>query len=167
MRAPAAEALADSGRALRLWLGGQAVAMLAVGVLTGLGLWALGVPAALGLAIIATLLDFVPLVGPIAAAVPAILLALTVDPRTGLLTTLLYLVVQQIEGNLLQPLVQQRAVELPPALLLFALIGAGLLFGVLGVLLAAPLTVVIFVLVKRLYVRETLGEDTDVPGEAS
>lgn len=141
--------------------------MLAVGVLTGLGLWALGVPAALGLAIIATLLDFVPLVGPIAAAVPAILLALTVDPRTGLLTTLLYLVVQQIEGNLLQPLVQQRAVELPPALLLFALIGAGLLFGVLGVLLAAPLTVVIFVLVKRLYVRETLGEDTDVPGEAS
>ncbi|MET1024036.1 MAG: AI-2E family transporter [Pseudoxanthomonas sp.] len=158
------DALDASGYALRAWLGGQLVAMAVVGLLTGLGLWALGVPVALGLGIITALLDFVPIVGPILAAVPAILLGFTVSPEIALATLGLFVVVQQIEGHVLQPLIQQRAVDLPPALLLFSLFGIGALLGPPGVLLAAPLTVVLYVLVKRLYVVEALGTDTPIPG---
>lgn len=159
------DAVDASGRALRLWLGGQLMAMLMVGVLTGLGLWLLGVPAAFALALVAFFLDFVPIVGPIIAAIPGILLGFTVSPQVGLLTLALYLVIQQLEGNVLQPLIQQRAVELPPAMLLFSLVAFGILYGLPGVLLAAPLTVVTFVLVKRLYVRELLDTETSIPGE--
>lgn len=165
VRAVAGDALEASGRALRMWLGGQLVAMLVVGALTGLGLWLLGVPAAFALALIAFLFDFVPIVGPIVAAIPGILLGFTVSPQIGLATAALYLVIQQIEGNLLQPLIQQRAVELPPAVLLFSLVIFGSLQGTVGLLLAAPLTVVLYVLVKQLYVREVLGTDVPVPGE--
>ena len=72
---------------------------------------------------------------------------------------------QQLEGNVVEPLVQQRAVTIPPALLLFALVASGLLFGIVGILLGAPLTVVLYVLVKRLYVREALHTDTPLPTE--
>lgn len=158
-------ALRNAGRALRLWLVGQLVAMLLVGVLTGIGLWIMGVPSALALGLIAGLTEFVPLVGPIAAAVPGLLIALTVSPETVLYAFLVYLVVQQIEGNLITPLIVRRTVAIPPALTLLGVLAAGVLFGPLGVLLAAPLVVVAFVLVKRLYVRETLGYTVDVPGE--
>ncbi|MGO2880897.1 MAG: AI-2E family transporter, partial [Halomonas sp.] len=106
----------------------------------------------------AGLLDFVPLVGPIAAAIPALLLAYTVSPETALFVLMAYVIIQQIEGNILQPLVQQRAVSLPPALLLFALLASSTLFGLPGVILAAPLAVVLFVMVNRLYVAH---EDDD------
>ncbi|KAB7768863.1 AI-2E family transporter [Xanthomonas maliensis] len=164
-RATLDAALQASGVALRLWLRGQLLAMAVVGVLTGLGLWALGIPGALALGIIAGMLDFVPIVGPIVAAVPAILLGFTVSPQMALATAALFVIVQQIEGNLLLPLIQQRSVDLPPVLLLFSLFGIGMLLGPAGVLLAAPLTVVAFVLVKRLYVQEALQAPTRVPGQ--
>lgn len=167
VRLTTAEALDASGRALQMWLGGQLVAMLLVGALTGIALWMLGVPAAFALALIAFLLDFVPIIGPIVAAVPGILLGFTVSPKIGLATLVVYIVIQQIESNIIQPLIQQRAVELPPALLLFALFGFGALYGLAGLLLAAPLTVFVYVLVKRLYVRELLDTETSVPGEES
>lgn len=152
------EALDASGKALRYWLGGQVVAMTVTGVLVGISMWLLGVPAPLGLGLVAGLLDFVPLVGPIAAAIPALLLAYTVSPETALFVLMAYVIIQQIEGNILQPLVQQRAVSLPPALLLFALLASSTLFGLPGVILAAPLAVVLFVMVNRLYVAH---EDDD------
>jgi predicted PurR-regulated permease PerM len=164
-RKVAAEAMLESERALRLWLKGQAIAMVVVGLLTGLGLWALGMPSALVLGLVAGLLEFIPFAGPIIAAVPAVLLALAVSPEMALWVTLLYVAVQQFEGNLLTPLVQQYAVDLPGAVLLFSLIGFGTLFGTLGVILAAPLAVVTMVLVKRLYVIETLDTPTPIPGE--
>ncbi|MEA2120279.1 AI-2E family transporter [Halovibrio sp. HP20-50] len=157
-RSRLAEALDESGKALRFWLGGQLVAMVVTGLLVGVSMWLLGVPAPLGLGLIAGLLDFVPLVGPLIAAIPALLLAFTVSPQTTLLVLIVYTIIQQIEGNILQPLVQQRAVHLPPALLLFSLFAASTLFGVAGLILAAPLTVVVFVLVNRLYV--TREEET-------
>ena len=161
----AAEAMLESERALRLWLKGQAIAMVVVGLLTGFGLWILGMPSALTLGLLAGVLEFIPFAGPIIAAVPAILLALAVSPELALWVTLLYVAVQQFEGNLLTPLVQQYAVDLPGAVLLFSLIGFGTLFGTLGVILAAPLAVVTMVLVKRLYVIETLDTPTPIPGE--
>ncbi|QOW19576.1 AI-2E family transporter [Lysobacter ciconiae] len=139
--------------------------MVVVGVLTGLGLWLLGVPVAFGLGIITALLDFVPIAGPVLAAIPAVLLGFTVSPQVGLGALALFIVIQQVESHVLQPLIQQRAVDLPPALLLISLFAIGALFGLAGVVLAAPLTVVIFVLVKRLYVRETLETETRIPGE--
>jgi predicted PurR-regulated permease PerM len=161
----AAEAMLESERALRLWLKGQAIAMVVVGLLTGLGLWFLGMPSALVLGLMAGLLEFIPFAGPIISAVPAVLLAAAVSPEMMLWVILLYLVVQQFEGNLLTPIVQQYAVDLPGAVLLFSLIAFGSLFGTLGVILAAPMAVVTMVLVKRLYVIETLDTPTPIPGE--
>lgn len=154
-----AEALDESGKALRFWLGGQLVAMVVTGLLVGVSMWLLEVPAPIALGLIAGLLDFVPLVGPLIAAIPALLLAFTVSPQTALFVLIAYTIIQQIEGNILQPLVQQQAVHLPPAMLLFSLFAASTLFGVAGLLLAAPLTVVVFVLINRLYV--TREEDVE------
>ncbi|UJB15414.1 AI-2E family transporter [Xanthomonas translucens] len=141
------EALSASGQVWRAWLGGQFLAMLVIGSLTGLGLWLLGVPVALGIGLLTALLDFIPIVGPIVAAVPAVLLGFTVSPQVALGALLVFVVLQQLEGHVLQPLIQARAVDLPPALLLFSLFGIGVLFGPMGVVLAAPLTVVLYVLV--------------------
>ena len=162
----AAEAILESERALRLWLKGQAMAMVVVGLLTGFGLWWLGMPSAFTLGLLAGVLEFIPFAGPIIAAVPAILLALAVSPELTLWVLLLYVAVQQFEGNLLTPLVQQYAVDLPGAVLLFSLIGFGSLFGTLGIILAAPLAVVSMVLVKRLYIIEARDTPTPNPGEA-
>ena len=159
------EAMDESERALRLWLKGQLIAMVVVGLLVGLGLWALGMPSALALGLLAGVLEFIPFAGPVIAAVPAILLALAVSPDMALWVLLLYFAVQQFEGYLLTPLVQQYAVDLPGVLLLFSLLAFGTLFGTLGLVLAAPLTVVAYVLVKRLYVIEALHTATPIPGE--
>ena len=154
-----------SGNALRLWLKAQLLTMLLVGTVTGIGLWLIGVPSWFALALLAALLEFVPYVGPIAAAVPAILIAASVDPQTALLTIGLYILVQQLEGYVFSPLMQQWAVDLPGALLLFSLLACGTLFGAIGIIFAAPLTVVLYVLVKKLYVREALDTATPIPGE--
>ena len=161
----AERALGDASRGLKGWMIGQAVSSLVVAVLTWAGLALLGVPAAGGLGLIAGLLDVIPMVGPIIAGVPAVLLAFTVSPATALWTLILFLVIQQLQGNFLQPMIQKQAVDVPPAVLLFAVVAAGVLFGFLGVLLAAPLTVVIYVLVQRIYVRTLLGKPIKIAGE--
>ena len=166
-RALVTDAMIDSERALRLWLKGQLIAMVIVGVLTGVGLWLLGMPSALVLGLLAGVLEFIPFAGPILAAIPAVLLALAVSPDLALWVVILYTAVQQAEGAVVQPLVQQYAVDLPGVVLLFALIAFGTLFGVIGVVLAAPLAVVSYVLVKRLYVREALDTETTIPGDNS
>jgi predicted PurR-regulated permease PerM len=149
------------GQGLRAWLVGQLAAMVAVGTVTGLGLWAIGMESPLALGLIAGITNFVPVVGPIFASIPAILLALADSLQMAVLTTGLYILIQQLEGNLIMPIVQREAVHLPPALSLFAVVGFGLLFGTFGVLLATPLAVVTFTLVKQLYLRDTLGQSVD------
>ena len=158
----AGQALGDAGKGLRGWMMGQAFSSLLVAALTWAGLALLGVPAAGGLGVIAGLLDIIPMIGPIIAGVPAVLLAFTVSPLTALWTLLLFLGIQQLQGNILQPMIQKHAVAIPPAVLLFAVLAFGLLFGFLGVLLAAPLTIVSFVLVQRLYVTAALGKTINV-----
>lgn len=144
-------ALATAGKALRGWLLGQLISMSVVGVLTGLGLWLVGVPLALILGLIAGLLEFVPVIGPFLSAVPGILLALADSPNKALYAALVYFAVQQLEGNLVMPLAQRWAVHLPPALGLFSLVAFGGLFGLPGLLFAAPLTIVLMALIRRLY----------------
>jgi predicted PurR-regulated permease PerM len=150
---------------LRLWLLGQLASMTMIGVLTALGLWAIGVPSAFALGLLAALAAFVPYLGPILSALPALLLALNEGTDTLLFTAALYIAVQQVESYVVTPLIQQRVATLPAAVTVFAIVAAGLLFGAPGVLLAAPLTMVAYVLVKRLYVEEALETPTDVPGE--
>lgn len=157
------EAMAAAGRGLRSWLGAQLIGMVAIGVLTTLGLWLIGVPSALALGLLAGLAEFVPIVGPTIAAIPALLIALTLGTDVLLWTLLLYLAIQQIEGNVIMPIVTRHAVDLPPALALFSVVALGILFGPLGVLFGAPLAVVIFVLVRELYVKRVLGETSSGP----
>lgn len=159
------ETLAVCGRSLRLWLIAQFIAMAIVGVLVGIGTWLIGLPGPLALGFFAGLTEFVPVLGPIIGAVPALIFAATEGFTTLLWTVLLFVAVQQLESNVITPLLERRVVSVPPALFLISVLAFGLLFGVLGLLLAAPLTVVTFVAVKKLYVRETLGEATAVPGE--
>ena len=158
-------ALEDCGRALRLWLIAQLAAMGIVGVMIGVGAWLIGLPGPLALGLFAALTEFVPVIGPIVGAVPALLLALTQGPGPLAWTLALFLAVQQLESNVITPILEKRMVSLPPALLVLSVAAFGVLFGIMGVVVAAPLTVVCFVLVKKLYVRETLGEATEVPGE--
>lgn len=158
-------ALTTTGAMLRRWLLGTLVAMLTVGVLTGVGVWILGVPLALALGFIAFAFDFVPFIGPTAAALPGILLAFSVSPMRAFYVALLYLGIQQLEGNLITPLVQREVVGLPPALILLAVFIGGLLFGILGALVATPLLVAAATLVKLLYVRDVLGKDVEVEAE--
>jgi predicted PurR-regulated permease PerM len=163
--ARANDALLASGRALRQWLLAESVAMALVGILVGVGTWLIGLPAPLALALFAAITEFVPVVGPIIGAIPAVLLATTQGSSTLLWTIVLFLAVQQVESNLITPVVERRMVSIPPALLLFSVLAMGLLFGVVGLFVAAPLTVVLFVLVNKLYVQDTLGEAAEIPGE--
>lgn len=162
VRDAGAEVMNKTFKALKLWLVGQLAIMVIVGTLTGLGAWIIGLPSALALGLIAGFLEFIPFLGPVLTAVPALLLALAIGPQTALWTLLLLVLVQQTEGNIITPLIQRKAVTLPPALTLFALIAMGLLFGPLGILLSAPLTAVAYVMVGELYIRRGLGEQTEL-----
>jgi predicted PurR-regulated permease PerM len=151
--------LSETGRALRWWMIGTIIAMVAVGVMTWIGLLLLGIPAAAALAFLAMMLTFISIIGPILSAGPAILAGwMQGGFMMAVYVTLLYFVVHTIEGYLMTPLIQERAVYLPPAILLTALLIMGFAFGILGLLLAAPLTVVAQTLVKMLYMEDTLGE---------
>lgn len=164
-RAVVARAMDESGMALRLWLKGQLIAMVVVGLMTGVGLWLIGVPSALVLGILAGFFEFIPFAGPILSAIPGVLLALSHSPELALWAIGVYVVVQHGEAYLIQPIIQQYAVDVPAVVLLFSLLAFGLLFGAVGVVFAAPLTVVTYVLVKRLYVIEALDTPTPIPGQ--
>ncbi|HVZ91072.1 MAG TPA: AI-2E family transporter, partial [Rhizomicrobium sp.] len=163
VRAKGDEALSFIAASLRLWLMGQIAIMGLVAVLTYLGLLVIGVPNAFALGLIAGLLEFVPYLGPFLAAAPAVLIALTRGPATAAWTILIYLAVHLFEGYLVAPLLQRWFVRIPPALILSSIIASQLVFGVGGVMLAAPLAVAIFAGVKVLYIRDTLHEPADLP----
>ena len=152
VRERVSDAMDASGTALRKWFVGQLGAMIVVGILTGVGLWLIGVPLALPLAILSGILDFVPVIGPFVAAVPGVLIAFSQSPELGLYAALVYLAVQFVEGNIVMPMAQKWAVSVPPALSLLGIVGFGLVFGLAGVLFAMPLLVVTMVLVQKLYV---------------
>jgi predicted PurR-regulated permease PerM len=160
-----AQAMDESERALRLWLKGELIAMLVIGAMTAAGLWLLGVQSWLVLGILAGFFEFIPFAGPILSAIPGILIALVQSPELAFWTTLMYIFVQHSEAYLIQPIIQQYAVDVPAVVLLFSLLAFAVLFGPIGVLFAAPLAVVSYVLVKRLYVIETLDTATPIPGE--
>jgi predicted PurR-regulated permease PerM len=157
-------ALDDAGEALRRWLGAQAIAMVLVGTITGIGFWLVGLPSPLALGLIMGLAEFVPMVGPIVAAVPALLLAAGQGWQTVLWALGIIVVVQQLESNVITPLVVGRTLAVAPAVALFAIVAMGVLFGPLGLLFGFPLALVLDVAVRRLYVADTLGERVEIMG---
>lgn len=150
--------IAETVYALERWLIGQFVAMAIIGVLATVGLMLLGMPLALLLGLLAGMLEFIPLLGSIVASVIPVLLALTMSPQAALYVLLLFVAIQSLEGYLITPLVQKKAVKLPPALLLATQIFLGLFGGLFGVMVAAPLTVTAIVVVKMLYVEDILDD---------
>ncbi|MCW2236442.1 AI-2E family transporter [Azospirillum canadense] len=161
----AREVLDVMGDSLWKWLIGQIAAMVIVGTLTTVGLLLLGIPSAAALGFLAGLLEFVPLLGPVLAAVPGILIAFSQSPQEAIWVGLLYLAIQQTEGNLITPLMQKRVVDLPPVITIGAIAAGGLLFGILGMFLATPLAIVALVLVNMLYIEDKLGEGRHFPSE--
>jgi predicted PurR-regulated permease PerM len=157
-RARVAETLDAVTVSLRNWLKGQALGMLFVGFATGLGLWLAGLPGAWAIGLIAGVAEFVPYLGILVAVIPATVLAFGQSTETGLWTIAVLIAVQQLQGNLVMPLLQNRMVDLPPAVTIFGIVAAGILFGIPGVLLATPLTIVVLVLVRRLYLHEEKHE---------
>ena len=154
----AAEVLFAIGGVLRWWLVGQALAMAVVGLMMGIGLWLIGVQLALILGLLAGLLEFIPFLGPILAFGPALLLALANSGQQAAYVLGLYLVVQTLEGYVLTPLVQRKAVELPPVLTISAQVGLSMAAGAIGLLVAVPLAAVAMVTVQMLYVDQRLGD---------
>jgi predicted PurR-regulated permease PerM len=151
------------GRTLRWWLLGQLIDMAVVGVLTGIGLALLGMPLALALAVLAGLFTFIPYFGAIAAAVPAMVVALTVSWQTLVWVLAIFLGCHIIEGYLVSPIVQRRTVHLPPALSILSMAILGTIFGPLGIVVGTPFMAAMLVVVRELYVGGVLG-DPDHPG---
>ena len=164
-RERAKEVLNALAHALRWWLVGRLTMMSVVGVLTTLGLWIAGVPTPMALGLLAALLSFVPYVGPILSFFPAVLVALMVSLTKVAYVVLVFGLVQTLESYVITPLVQQRAVSMPPVILITAQIAMGVIAGATGVLLAAPLAIVVIVLLQMLYVEDVLGDSVRVLGQ--
>jgi predicted PurR-regulated permease PerM len=142
------------GLQLRKWIKGKLLSMFVVFVLTAIGLAILGIPLWLVLALLAGLLSFIPNFGPILALLPAALVGLMQGPQTALWIVGLYILIQFIESNFITTLIQQQMVNIPPALIISAQMILGALTGSWGLVLSTPLTVVIIVLVKQLYIEK-------------
>lgn len=154
------EILSKSRASLLDWLGGRLFSMLVVGLLSTAALYLIGVPGALLLGIFSGLVAFVPIIGSIAGAVPPLILAFAGNPLDALWVVLAYVAIQQIESNLLTPLVMQKAVSLHPVVVISSVTVAGAAFGILGAFLAVPTAVVGGVLVEELWFKRLeAGED--------
>lgn len=163
LRPKARVMLARIALLLRGWLLARLFSMAVVGVLTTLGLWAAGVPLAVILGLIAGLLGFIPNLGPILSAVPALLLALSQGTSTVWLVAGLYVAVQTVETYVLTPVVEERETSIPPALVLAGQLVMGTLYGLLGLALASPLIGAAMVLIRDGYVRQVLEADLPDP----
>jgi predicted PurR-regulated permease PerM len=159
------EVIGAIGYTLKWWLIGQGVTMLVIATATSIGLWLLGVPLALVLGVIAGLFNFIPNFGPLFSMVPATLLALTVSPERAIGVIVMFIVLQNLEGNVLTPLIQRKAVDLPPAIGIIAQILLGILVGAVGLILAWPIAAATVVAVKMMYVEDTLGDEIDTPDD--
>lgn len=162
-RAQVRAALDDAGEALKRWLVAQGIAMITVGTLAGVSLAILGVPLSFSLGVLAGLFEFIPVVGPILSAIPGVLLAFAKGPEMAVYALVTYTAVQQLESNIIVPLVQRWTIRLPPVVGLLAVLVAWFLFGVLGVVFATPMAVVAIALVKHLYVEDTLENHAAIP----
>ncbi len=135
---------------LGTWLRSQILLAVIIGLITGLGLYLLSVPHALLLGVLAGVLEIIPVLGPVIASIPAIIIGLAVSPLIGLAVLVLYVVVHQVESYVLVPKVMERALGLSPVLILTALLIGGKLGGIVGAIIAVPLASAITILVLEI-----------------
>jgi predicted PurR-regulated permease PerM len=159
VRGRAGEVLSAIGITLRKWLMTQLIAMAVIGVVTTVVLKLLGIEAALPLGILAGLLEFIPMAGPILSGIPAVAMGFLDSPQKALFVALAYAGIQFFENHLLIPILMKEGVDLPPVLTLLGLAVMSVVFGFLGMLVAVPLLAAILVAVKLLYVEDVVGDD--------
>jgi predicted PurR-regulated permease PerM len=152
-RAGARDAWNEIENRLGMWVRGQLTLMAAIGIATGVAYSVLGLPSALLLALIAALMEVVPIVGPLLGAVPAILVAATRSPELALLVAGVYVAIQFTEANVLVPLVMRNTIGLSPFLVLVSLLVGGAAGGIVGALLAVPITAAALVVLERAQAR--------------
>lgn len=163
-RERARDIAAETAIALRRWLIGRVTSMLMVAVFSTLGLWLFGIPFALLLGVMAGLLTFIPYLGALVSAVPALLVAALHGVDTVVYVGALYLGLHIVEGYVLAPLIQKRAVSIAPGFLLSAQVLGGAVAGIFGVALATPIALTIAVIVQLGYVRDVIGGEPHLPG---
>lgn len=157
-RALYARTLDRVGETLHRWMVSRLVVMVVVGVLSSLGLWALGIDAPLALGLTGAILTFIPNIGSVMSAIPAGLIGFVQEPTMALYVAVLFWFVHFVEGTFITPYIQDEAVDVPPVVSIFSTLVFTVLLGPVGVVLSGPLMVVSFVAVQALYLEEVLGE---------
>lgn len=158
-RAKVRELFHEIATTLQWWFLARLMSMAVVGVLTAVGLWLIGMPLFIALGILSAVFSFVPYLGPIASAVPAILIGLAQSPTMALYVMLLYVGVQTVESYLVTPQFVQRAINLPAAGVLMMQLLFGVFFGILGVAFASPISATVLTIVKNTVHRPDLGSE--------
>jgi predicted PurR-regulated permease PerM len=164
-RRRAGEVLSAMAAALRRWLVTQLIAMLAIGTVTTIVLLLMGVKAAFALGILAGLFEFIPTVGPLLSALPAIAMGFLDSPQKALYVAFAFWGIQFAENHLLIPLLMKGGVDVPPVLTILAQALMALVFGFIGLMCAVPLLAAVLVAVKMLYVEAVVGENVAVTNE--
>lgn len=157
-RKRAGEVLAAIAKVLRKWLVTQLIAMAVIGGVTTVGLLVLKVKAAFALGFIAGLFEFIPTVGPILSAIPAVAMGFLDSPQKAAIVALLYVGIQFLENHILIPLLMKDGMDLPPAITIIAQALMAMVFGFIGLLVAVPLTAAAMVAVRMLYVQDVIGD---------
>jgi len=161
-RERAEEVLASVSLVLRQWMGAQLVSMTAIAIITTGALLLLDVKAAVALGVLAGISEFIPVFGPLISAVPALGVAFLDSPQKALYVLIAYVVIQQLESNIITPLVMKKGVDVPPVVTILAGSIMAILFGFVGLLVAVPLAAALMVVVKTTYVRPVIGDDVEV-----
>jgi predicted PurR-regulated permease PerM len=164
-RRRAGEVFSAIATALRRWLVTQLIAMVAIGSVTTIVLLLLGVRAAFALGILAGLFEFIPTVGPILSALPAVAMAFLDSPEKALYVALAFWGIQFAENHLLIPLLMKGGVDVPPVLTILSQALMALVFGFIGLMCAVPLLAAVMVAVKMLYVQGVVGESVSVTND--
>ena len=159
----AGEVLSAVAAVLRRWLRTQLIAMLVIGAVTTTALLIMGIPAAIPLGILAGLFEFIPTVGPILSAIPAVTMGFVDSPEKALTVAIVYGAIQFAENNFLIPMLMKEGMDLPPALTILAQALMALIFGFLGLLVAVPMLAATKVAVSMLYIEDVVGDDIEIP----
>lgn len=152
------------GHVLQRWVFARLMAMTIIGVAKGVGCWALGVPAPIALGLIAFTLTSIPFFGPILAGIPAVLMALVISPVKALEVVGLAILLHELEGHIVGPLLMRNRLNIPPVLTVFAITTLAIVLGLPGMLIAEPLAATVIYLVRHLYVDRIEGRDLAAVG---
>jgi predicted PurR-regulated permease PerM len=154
-RARVRDAFRRAGEKVSAWMAGQLLLGAIIGTTAAIGLWILGVPYFYVLALIAGIGELIPIVGPLLAAIPAVVVGFSVSPATALGVVVFFFLQQQVENHVLVPRVMSRQVGISPVLVIMALLLGGSLLGLVGAILAVPTAAILQVLLQELFVEAT------------